>query len=197
MRFKRHWVSLPNSAFECTAKTIGTPNMYSEKILTPEQLQAIGSVAVEASRLEEWVEILIWELCGFDEKTGRVFTERMMLDAKVELFRDLFTQRNSDKKIASEFKEIFDKIKGDIPKRNTIIHGHWSPEDIKASLFKIVSGQSCSDSVAVRKRLKKTPPPVLAKDVIEVARRLHYHRKALVLFFGKHEALFPLASKSV
>ena len=45
--------------------------MYSEKILTPEQLQAIGSVAVEASRLEEWIEMLIWELCGFDEKTGR------------------------------------------------------------------------------------------------------------------------------
>ena len=170
--------------------------MYSEKILIPEQLQAIGSVAVEASRLEEWIEILIWELCGFDENIGRVFTERMMLDAKVELFRDIFTQRNNDKEAAFEFKFIFDKIKDDIPKRNTIIHGSWSLEDIKASLFKIVSGQSCSDSVAVRKRLKKTLPPVLAKDVIKVAHRLHSHHKALVMFFGKHEALFPSPSKS-
>lgn len=170
--------------------------MYSQIILTPEQLQAIGSVAVEASCLEEWVELLIWELCGFDESTGRVFTDKMMLDAKVSLLRDLLIQRIKDKEIAAEFKDIFDKIKDDIPKRNTIIHGHWGSQDDRVSLSQIASGHVFSDSIAIRKRLNGASIPVLAKDVIKVAQRISRHRVKLMRFAVKHEALFSLPSKS-
>jgi hypothetical protein len=171
--------------------------MYSQVILTPEQLQAIGSVAVETSYLEEWVEMLIWELCGFDENTGRIFTEKMMLDAKIGLLSDLLTPRIEDKETGAEFKEIFDSIKNDIPKRNTIIHGHWGSKDAHVSLFNIASGKIPSDSVAVRKRRKAAPAPVLAKDVIKIAQRISRHRAKLMRFAVKHEALFSLPSKSL
>lgn len=170
--------------------------MFSEIILTPEQLQAIGSVAVEASYLEECVEMLIWELCGFEENTGRVFTEKMMLDGKVTLLRELLIPRIVDKKVAADFKDIFDKIKDDIPKRNTIIHGHWGSKDDRISLSKIASGHTYSDSIAVRKRLKGAPVPILAKDVIQIARRISRHRVKLMRFAVKHEVLFSLPSKS-
>ena len=170
--------------------------MYSQVILTPEQLQAIGSVAVETSYLEEWVELLVWELCGFDEDTGRIFTEKMMLDAKVGLLSDLLTPRINDKAVMAEFKEIFDSIKDDIPKRNTIIHGQWGSKDARVSLFNLASGRIPSDSVAVRKRRKSAPVPVLAKDVIKIAQRIAGHRKKLMRFAVKHEALFSLPSKS-
>ena len=99
--------------------------LHSERILNKKQLHAIGCVAVESSRLETLIEILIWIICGFDEDRGRIFTDRVQLDGKVSLLRALVKEKKTTQKFRDRFKEITDEISSTIPKRNTIIHGDW------------------------------------------------------------------------
>ena len=66
----------------------------SEGVLTPEQLQAIGSVAVETTYVEHLLEFLIWKLVGIKEPTrGRYLTDRLGISQKLELVGELGGER--------------------------------------------------------------------------------------------------------
>jgi hypothetical protein len=159
-------------------------NLQSERILNKKQLYAIGSVAVESSRLETLIELLIWSICGFDKEQGRIFTDRTQLDGKLAILRELIKDQLKSVKTKAEFKTISDAISNTIPKRNTIIHGEWL--GVPKALKKIPEVKS-DYPVAIRIKMGRSNiPPIHADEVSRVARSLGDHHEQLIYFWLGH-----------
>lgn len=89
--------------------------------LTDAQLAAIGHIAVEAARLEYFIEASIWHALGQAPKIGRDLTQgKGVTQHAKQLKRLLLVQPQADK---NRIKAIFDAIRDAIRKRNTFIHG--------------------------------------------------------------------------
>lgn len=169
--------------------------LADQGLLSDEQLQAIGLVAVESSKLESEIEFFTWMICGFDEESGRVLTDRLQLDGKLSLVRELTNIRIKSDQMRADFKDITDRISDLIPKRNTIIHGEWHGA-LGAILKQLPKAKSYP--IAVRfKRDQRNIPIVPAGDVRAVADRLaHVRIQFLAFFLQNFEKLAPLRGKA-
>lgn len=155
----------------------------SEDVLSKNQLYAIGCVAVESSRLDQTIETWIWIICGLDEDTGRLFTDRAQLDGKIGMLRDLVKARIKGASARAAFKRITDDLAMAVPRRNTVIHGEWlsEPEPLKR-----LPARS-NYPVAIRmKRDQKNIPPVHATEVMAIAKNLAHLHARLQMFCFEH-----------
>ena len=155
----------------------------SQSVLSSKQLQAIGAVAVEASNLELLIETLIWIVCELGEDTGRIFTDRLQLDGKLALLREITKARIKTPMAQEIFKKITDDISAVLPKRNTIIHGEWM------AVPKALKGHAAEQGYPVAVRMKRSQPnipPVPAREVMSVAHDLAGLHARLWAFYLKH-----------
>lgn len=100
-------------------------DLYAKRVLSKEQLEAIGCIAVESAFLDAFVEHTIWVLSGMNEAVGRLFTTTMTLGPRMDRLGELIEQRVG----AEQYKKVFSVLIGDIKhensRRNDAIHGLW------------------------------------------------------------------------
>lgn len=148
--------------------------LISEIVLSPEQLRAVGCLALESTRLETHIEQAIIDHCG--DIIGQLLIDRRMLDAKVEIFRSIFTPEALNDEHAKELEQLYGEIKSDIPRRNTVIHGSWKEVGSIADLYaRSLDTSTERDAAAYRKAMK-----VSASEVMDLARRFGRYQIRLV-----------------
>ena len=142
--------------------------LSAERLLTDDQLKAVGCLAIESSQLEILIEQLIETLSG--RLIADLLLERKMFDAKVKILRTLLVPRVPDLELKKRTQAICADIKSDIAYRNTAIHGDWGRESFNAL------APRKADSIATR---KSGAHSVKATELITLAHRFSEHREAL------------------
>lgn len=99
--------------------------LAGELMLSQEQLRAIGCLAIEVTRLEEMVGIVIQEVSGLSNADAETFTFGWMLDKKVEAMKTILTPRLKAAGEVDTFADLYARIKDLNTRRNTVIHGRW------------------------------------------------------------------------
>jgi hypothetical protein len=146
--------------------------LLSEYVLTDEQLKAVGCLALEATRLETHLEQAILDHCG--SVMGKLLLDRnKMLDAKLDLFRDIFIHETLSDEHAKELEKLYADIKIDIPRRNTVIHGSW--EDPAIRNFLALANNPQRNATAYKKSVS-----MKASDVMDLAYRFGFYQLRLV-----------------
>ena len=96
-----------------------------QMILSPAEQAAIGCLAVEVTRLEDYCEELICDLCRLTPIRAEVFVGRMMITAKVEALFSILEPYAKSKKRKDDIKKLLVRIKTLVSDRNTVVHGKW------------------------------------------------------------------------
>jgi hypothetical protein len=119
---------------------LSEPSDQDERLPPDDYLRAIGRVAVEWSRLELVVEIIIWAFLFVDhetvtspwqrEKDGRAVTTHIGFPLRVDVMLSLADQREGQgfrpSFDATPIKELASKLREASAKRNHIIQGVWT-----------------------------------------------------------------------
>ena len=103
-------------------------------LLTPEQLQTIGRIAVESAHIEAMVDRFILVASELEEHKIRIFMAGKMIDAKLEILKELVLPTLKElvpPKRSEARQEGFSKVIGFLRHANagrvSAIHGVWSP----------------------------------------------------------------------
>lgn len=101
--------------------------LKSEQVLTVEQRAAVGTVAVETTYLEFYIERLIQRLLGIDEHPqAELLTDRLGLTQKLDVLHDLGRARLAkNKQQQQEWSDYVANLRRLIDHRNVIVHGIW------------------------------------------------------------------------
>lgn len=138
-------------------------NLQSQRTLTPDQLQAIGIVAVESTYLEGDIEELIWHLAGLSYDNGKFFTDNLRLKARIELLGDLWKKKTKDQKQLQELTALISDLKIAADDRNTIIHGVWT---------RYGSFRTGDFVVADKRRLRSPPLQFSPANILKTAEQI-------------------------
>ena len=174
---KALWVEQPDDA------------LYSQAVLTQDQCEAIGCVAVESSRLEFVFDLLIWKLLKIEEPDqGNAVTGKMQFKAKLDLFNELLKLQSPS--VAAAFKPLFDDITAAIPKRRVVIHGRWElyAKDAK-TLADMVAGMFSRKDLNAAASLPKRER-IHASEVMAIAREFSNLYERLHKFLSEHSGAF-------
>lgn len=155
--------------------------MLSRYVMTQDQLQAVGLLALEASLLERNVRSLIQILSGLDGgMLDALMPRAAMLSVKMQMLDKVVRQRTDNADALTAFKKIFEQVGELISKRNTVIHGNWwsnfSLEDLMQEHYK-------QDAVATG----KGNTSVQASEVINLAEGFSNATSALLHFAVDYE----------
>jgi hypothetical protein len=123
------------------------------KILTKDQLAAIGSVAVESTICEEQVDELIWRLSGMKEIAGRFFTHTMSMQPKLDLLAELGKPQLRSEKRLKEFTKLISDLKEANLARNVAVHGKWLTNG--TGVFQVLEDGPEAHSPAIAHKLSK------------------------------------------
>jgi hypothetical protein len=115
--------------------------LYARKTLLKDELEAVGSVAVESAALEGFVEWTICRICGLPEHIGRLLFGNMTLGGKIASMVDLIKECVGQDEYQNIFQRLVSDINHEISNRNMVIHGAWSP----AREFKAVDVQQVAE----------------------------------------------------
>ena len=157
-----------------TEKNIG---LLSEFLLTDEQLKAVGCLALESTHLELLVESFIIALAG--KNAGELLVKRKMIDAKIDIFKDLITPEIKNADLKNKFEKLCSDIKSDIVRRNTAIHGEWNSNENK-TLSEWLSKKDNADVVAKR---KNSPSTIKSSEIMGLAHRFSANQDNLIGFW--------------
>src|SRR5688572_18943316 len=120
--------------------------MLSRFVMTQDQLQAVGLLALEATLLERNVRAVMHALSGLDEgMLDALMPRSAMLGVKMQMLEKVVRLRTKDEETLAAFKKIFDDVGELISKRNTVIHGNWWSN---LSLADLMQEHHKDDSVA-------------------------------------------------
>ena len=141
--------------------------LYADEVLTPEQLQAVGHVAIESCNLE----ILL------DGMFGGLLNNPFALSSKLAEVHALVTsQLRQDHDALDKFNSIYHAGKSAVCKRNIVMHNRPHKETTAANRrprAAFVDGRSLNDMV-------------LADEVREIALSLARYQLELSRFFLLH-----------
>lgn len=136
----------------------------SRLIMTTEQLAAVGSVALESTECEMVVEDLIWKLARLNQESGKLFTQGMQMQNRLEMLLQLGKLNIVQPATLERFTGLISKLKELNGSRNIIIHGSWGAwytlAEIRTDPLKV------SIPIA-RKRRPNSPPATLAADKVD------------------------------
>ena len=144
----------------------------SQKILTQEQLAAIGCVAVESASLEGLVDYGIYKLTGQHETTGRLLLGNMMLGSKVDVLADLFKLYIGQENFDKDCSKVFSDIKHELSNRNTIIHGFWATFSTVADMMSLNPAAQGARTVATKPMRSGNHRKFEIEKVMDVARAI-------------------------
>ena len=151
----------------------------SELDLTPEQLKAIGCVAVESARVDLLVERIILIICNYDFDTGKMYTDRLELGAKLNLLRQFTFAKIEHDEARTNFQRIYDGLKNVLLVRDTIIHRRWK---IRLNYLSSM-GPFSAGFRAGRGQEKK---PMRPDKIMSIAKRLYKLHGELWNFYRLH-----------
>jgi hypothetical protein len=97
--------------------------LYARKTLLKDELEAIGSVAVESAALEGFVEWTICRICGLPEHIGRLLLGNMVLGGKMTSMADLIKECIGQEEYEKIFQQLVSDIDHELSNRNLVIHG--------------------------------------------------------------------------
>jgi hypothetical protein len=155
--------------------------LFSDYILSADQLRAIGNVVVETTYLEIYVEQVIWRLAGMEKESGKFFTDQTRIAARLELLSSLGKPRLKGTKLA-RFTALVSDIKIETEHRNTIVHGVWVTAKISLAELLGNDWKERKPAFANKRRLHKPPLKFSAVKVRETAERISTLSKELTLF---------------
>jgi hypothetical protein len=102
--------------------------LISRIFLSTDQLAAIGSIAVESSYLEDYIEELIRRIAHFDDDLASVFMPKSMMRNKIIILKLLASRNLKRKKKKAKFIDnLLDRIATANSDRVSAIHGIWEP----------------------------------------------------------------------
>ncbi len=90
--------------------------------------EAIGEMTVNFARLDLFAHSVAWHLMSDDRAVGQAVTERLMLDAVLDLIRRLLAKdliSPVDDALRAEIKTAVDQAKSLVTRRNRVTHGLW------------------------------------------------------------------------
>lgn len=148
--------------------------LYADLVLTPEQIQAIGYVAVESANLEILAERMICAICFFQEASRKELIERRELSGKLAILRTLINERLSQGGPRDKFNAMYDLHMTAVGHRNTLIHGRW------------IQSPAGSPDASVAFHPKNPLRVVKAKQAMVVANSLAVFQQELESFYTLH-----------
>jgi hypothetical protein len=102
--------------------------------VSPEQLEAIGMIAVEGSELESALEWGIWGLSGMTVQTGQLFTTRQAFEMKVKTFIRVTQKVIRDPDMRKRAANLAGRLRDSSGRRNDIIHAIWPDDEAETAL---------------------------------------------------------------
>lgn len=166
------------------------PKLASQIVLSPEELQALGCVAVECAFLEGILEQYIWWLCGVKEDIGRLMTTTMMMERRLDLVSELVKPRLSTEAEKQEFADLIASIRTEASNRNTAIHGRWGVP----KLYQVRGKEEwLREGEAIARRQGKKAglgQRLEAKNLMQTAANFSQYSRALVNFLYLH-GIYP------
>lgn len=158
--------------------------LVSQIILTAEQCEAIGCVAVESARLEELFDWLLWDLLRVDRQVGGALTGRQQFATKLSVLSDLL--KIADEAAWRDIKPLIPDIEEALKRRSVVIHGHWElrneGQELRSSLRALVSRENLKAIASHRRH-----PDVKADEVMAIARRFSDLRERTLEFARAHK----------
>mgnify|MGYP000895688977 CR=1 FL=1 len=136
----------------------------SKEIMSAEQLAEIGSVALESTECEVMVESLIWALAGLDSERGKLFTQSLMMNSRLELLLAVAKSRLTTEEQVTRLTAIVGALKELNTKRNTIIHGSWGAWVTLRELAAIPD--TAAPAKAIKRRPNKAPIELSVAELI-------------------------------
>lgn len=135
-------------------------------ILTKDQLAAVGSVAVESTFCEEFVELFIWALLGVRERQGKFLTAPLQMNSRLDLLSSLMKVRlrSATKRLA--FTDLISRLREANSERNVIVHGSWEPDGVSAHRVWKDGAEKHPAAIAKKHRLN-SPPVTMSATLIE------------------------------
>ena len=147
-------------------------DLFSQMILKKEHREAIGCVAVESSRVEYFLELMIWSLLKLDEAQGRAVTGGAQFATKLNLLKELVEQICTAPAIeVFTHKEhgLFKRLTDANAKRRQIIHGRWGFPDGTVSLRDLLETMLMETKRIEAEAKFKRATPMPASEVVKVA----------------------------
>ncbi|MGH8803641.1 MAG: hypothetical protein ACREXN_02745 [Polaromonas sp.] len=144
----------------------------STVILTKDQLAAIGSLAIESTYCEQWVENLIWFLCKLEEPQGKQFTQNIQMKSRLELLCNLGKPLLASESEKTEFVSLISQLKEANNDRNTIIHGSWGTATKNLLTVMREGPENHSPAIVTKRRPNKPPITMQATDIEKAAVRI-------------------------
>jgi hypothetical protein len=159
--------------------------LRSEIILTQEQLAAVGAVAIEATYLEQQLELVLWRLSGLDEHRGPQFTANMQFRSRVEALHVLgrmVLPTTAD----AEFQSLIRELDECGVQRNHVIHGTWIAGAGDFLELWADGAEKHPPANAVKKPKYKPAKTMAATEIETVACRIAAARDRLGRFYDGH-----------
>ena len=157
--------------------------MLCKSMFSDEQLSAIGCLALEATRLESFVDVYIEFECG-EKIATLLLKQNKMAAGKLAVFRSLVLPDIASEELRKEFENWYSTVTTDIERRNTVIHGEWEFTGDGIPLRDILKlMMERTNDVAARKKNGETI--VKANEVMDLARRFAAHQKNLIRLMAK------------
>ncbi len=172
--------------------------LHANEVLTIEQQAAIGCVAVESSRLEHLIMVMIWSILSLEESMGRIITDNIpTISGKLDLLHRVINDKNSTIN-KEEFNLIYQIIKKIIPRRNTVIHGQWQRMYTLSQVMNmptITDGPTGHAQVNSRSRKSNNVKSEKAEDIMSIALGIHHCYSSLYDFSQRYSLLPPLPER--
>ena len=168
-------------------------------ILKPSELAAIGSVAVESTNCEEFVESLIWQLLGIEEEQGKFVTKGVQMNSRLELLLNLAKERLAGKtEMIAKITDIKSRMVTANTDRNTLIHGTWKPPTNNMLAFILKGRDKYGPATAFKRALHSEPANFSAEHARSAAVRIARLNDELMQFAVDHwdDFLAPSLKKS-
>lgn len=97
-----------------------------ERVLTLEQLAALGKVVAEAARIERTVDAFLRGLTNLSPTQYEAFNQgKMMLGRKLEVLEVVWSERLRTKSKRDALKSLLSRIKSLNKDRVAYVHGRW------------------------------------------------------------------------
>ncbi len=150
-------------------KKRGFDHRLATLIFTKDQLAALGSVVVESTACEEYVESLIWNLAKLDENQGKHFTSSMQMNSRLEMLSTLGKPLLRSEKKRNELTQLISKLKTVNAARNVVVHGNWQTNGIGVLTVISDGAENHPPAIVRKRRLNSAPITNTAAQIKEIA----------------------------
>lgn len=142
--------------------------MLSRKILTADQLVAIGSAAVESTFIEELIHKMIVVMSGVTEKKLMPFMGHLMMEGRLAILENLAEIYLKSKKKQAKLNTIIENIRRANTGRISLIHGVWEVNDI----LLVLAGNKPTGDARAKSMKKPDAAKVSAKKAETIAQEI-------------------------